>query len=142
MNSVFSVAKFILERTGEVSAMKLQKLVFYAQAWHMVWEEEPLFEEDFQAWANGPVVPELYAKHRGMFLVDSSLFADAEDVSGNVVDNIDKVLGFYGEKSGHWLSNLTHSERPWLDARGDTEIGERSEALISKAAIAEYYGSL
>jgi uncharacterized phage-associated protein len=43
--------------------------MYYAQAWHIVWEEEPLFADDFQAWANGPVIPALYAAHRGMFQV-------------------------------------------------------------------------
>ncbi|MFG6110642.1 Panacea domain-containing protein [Stenotrophomonas nematodicola] len=143
MASVIAVAKFILERTGEVSAMKLQKLVYYSQAWHMVWEDEPLFDEDFQAWANGPVLPALYARHRGQFKVDASVVADAVEVMPeNAAKNIEKVLGFYGTKSGFWLSNLTHSERPWLEARGETAIGDRSEAVISKAAMAEYYGSL
>jgi len=49
MASTFDVAKYITERTGEVSAMKLQKLMFYAQAWNLVWDEAPLFSEDFQA---------------------------------------------------------------------------------------------
>ncbi len=143
MASVLAVAKFILKQTGEVSAMKLQKLVYYSQAWHMVWEEAPLFDEDFQAWANGPVQPALYAKHRGLFLIDESVLGDVEgDVPEKAAKNIEKVLSFYGTKSGFWLSNLTHSERPWLEARGDTAVGERSDALISKAAMAEYYGSL
>lgn len=143
MASVLAVAKFILERTGEVSAMKLQKLVYYSQAWHMVWEDKPLFDDDFQAWANGPVQPALYAKHRGLFIVDKSILGEVTDeVEGSAAQNIEKVLSFYGEKSGHWLSNLTHSERPWVEARNGTAMGERSEAVISKASIAEYYGSL
>ncbi|WP_307850044.1 MULTISPECIES: type II toxin-antitoxin system antitoxin SocA domain-containing protein [unclassified Saccharopolyspora] len=42
-----------------MTAMKLQKLVYYSQAWHLVWDERPLFDEPVQAWANGPVVPDL-----------------------------------------------------------------------------------
>ena len=144
MATVYDVARYITERTGELSAMKLQKLAYYSQAWHLAWEEKPLFDEDFQAWANGPVVPELYARHRGMLSVTSALFADADTstLDQKACENIDKVLGFYGEKSAFWLSNLTHSERPWLEARGDTPPGERSEVVITKAAMAEYYSSL
>lgn len=144
MATIFDVAKYITERTGEVSAMKLQKLMYYAQAWNLVWEEEPLFANDFQAWANGPVLPTLYARHRGMFKVDSALFADAD--SGNLTEaergNVDKVLAFYGDKTAQWLSNLTHQENPWLDARGDLPAGASSEAVIPQAAIHEYYSSL
>lgn len=144
MGTIFEVAKYITEKTGEVSAMKLQKLMFYAQAWSLVWEEEPLFDDDFQAWANGPVLPALYTRHRGKFKVDVSLFADAN--SGSLTDvergNIDKVLAFYGDKTAQWLSNLTHQENPWLDARGDLPAGASSEAVIPQAAIHEYYSSL
>lgn len=144
MATIFDVAKYITERTGKVSAMKLQKLMYYAQAWNLVWEEEPLFTNDFQAWANGPVLPTLYARHRGVFKVDASLFADAD--SSKLTDaergNIDKVLAFYGDKNAQWLSNLTHQENPWLDARGQLPAGASSEEVIPQAAIHEYYSSL
>lgn len=144
MAAVFDVAKYITKQTGEVSAMKLQKLMYYSQAWHLVWEEEPLFEEDFQAWANGPVIPSLYQRHRGMFKVDSSLFSDAhsKNLQKNERANIDKVLGFYGDKTAQWLSNLTHQESPWLTARGDTPVGAPSSEIIRKGLIHEYYSSL
>jgi uncharacterized phage-associated protein len=144
MATLFDVAKYITERTGDVSAMKLQKLMYYAQAWNLVWEEEALFGDDFQAWANGPVLPALYARHRGMFKVDAALFADAK--SGHLTDaergNVDKVLSFYGDKTAQWLSNLTHQENPWLEARNGLPVGASSEAIIAKAALHEYYSSL
>ena len=52
-----------------MTALKLQKLVYYAQAWSLVWDEEPLFPDPIEAWANGPVVYELYKRHRGIFKV-------------------------------------------------------------------------
>ena len=55
MATVFDAAKFILERKGQMSTMKLQKLCYYAQVWSLVWDDYPLFDEDFEAWANGPV---------------------------------------------------------------------------------------
>ncbi|WP_431265520.1 Panacea domain-containing protein [Roseateles chitinivorans] len=144
MASTFDVAKYITERTGEVSAMKLQKLMFYAQAWNLVWEEAPLLDEDFQAWANGPVLPSLYQKHRGMFKVDATLFptADSARLSQEERGNIDRVLAFYGDKTAQWLSNLTHQEDPWKKARGDTPVGDPSTTVISQGAMHEYYSSL
>ena len=55
MANVFDTAKYILEKSGKMSTMKLQKLCYYSQAWALVWDDAPLFDEDFQAWANGPV---------------------------------------------------------------------------------------
>lgn len=144
MATIFDVAKYITEQCGEMTAMKLQKLAYYAQAWSLVWDEQPLFNEDFQAWANGPVVPALYERHRGMFKVNSALFADADAsaITEEQRDSINKVLDFYGTKTAQWLSDLTHSENPWLNARGETPVGRPSDATITQAAMHEYYTSL
>ena len=144
MATIFDVAKYITERSGELSAMKLQKLMYYAQSWCLVWDEEPLFEDDFQAWANGPVLPALYARHRGQFKVNSALFSDGDCSRLSVADikNIDKVLMFYGDKTAQWLSTLSHQENPWLDGRGGLPPGTASENIIPKASLHEYYSSL
>lgn len=144
MTTIFDVALLVTKMVGEVTAMKLQKLLYYCQAWNLVWEESPLFEDDFQAWANGPVLPALYSRHRGQFKVSEANFADGNigHISSVQEENIKRVIDFYGDKTAQWLSELTHQEAPWLDARGATPIGERSEAIISKSAIYEYYSSL
>lgn len=144
MANTYDVAKYILEKCGEMTAMKLQKLLYYSQAWHLVWNEEPLFNDDFQAWANGPVLPNLYQRHKGQFRVGPSLLgaANAAALSPLEVDAVDKVLGFYGDKTAQWLSNLTHQESPWLDARAGTEPGATSEAVITQSSMAEYYEAL
>lgn len=74
--SVLDVAAYILSQHGPMSHMKLQRLVYYSQAWHLVWEGTPLFPERIEAWANGPVVPVLYEALQGEFFVDTQLLAD------------------------------------------------------------------
>lgn len=142
MANVFDVACYILKKQGEMTAMKLQKLVYYAQAWSLVWDESPLFSEQIQAWANGPVVPALYKKHQGQFKVTAIDEGSTENLSDNEKDTIDKVLEFYGNHSSQWLSDLTHSESPWIDAREGLKSGERGTKEISLAAMAEYYEGL
>ena len=65
------VAAYILERRTPLTAMKLQKLLYYSYAWHLVWDEEQLFQESIEAWANGPVVPAIYERHRGQFRLEN-----------------------------------------------------------------------
>lgn len=67
MASVFDVARYILEKQGKMSTMKLQKLCYYSQAWSLVWDDQPLFDEEFRAWANGPVCRELFRETQGQF---------------------------------------------------------------------------
>jgi uncharacterized phage-associated protein len=137
------VADYILSRLGSMSAMKLQKLVYYSQAWALAWTENPLFQEDIQAWANGPVVYELYGLHRGQFRVEPGLFkGDPSKLSADQKDVIDRVLKFYGDKDPQWLSNLTHMESPWQQARVNVENGKPCCEVITKESMLEYYSSL
>ena len=68
MTTVQDVAAYILAKKGELPAMKLQKLLYYAQAWSLVWDDAPLFPESVEAWANGRVLPDLYQHHKGQFM--------------------------------------------------------------------------
>lgn len=142
MATVHDVAQYILQKRGEMSAMKLQKLCYYAQAWSLVWDDAPLFCEQIEAWANGPVVPALYFAHRGQFHVRDIPAGRPDVLTSEQRKSIDAVLGFYGDKSPQWLSDLTHVEDPWLKAREGLAPGERGEVVITHAAMAEYYSSL
>ena len=117
MANVFDTAKYILEKLGEMSTMKLQKLCYYAQAWSLVWDDAPLFDEEFEAWANGPVCPELFY-------------------------TIDTVLEHYGNHNAQRLSQLTHMEDPWNEARKGVPIGVGCSNIITKESMAMYYGGL
>lgn len=142
MPNAHDVAAYILERPGKLTAMKLQKLVYYAQAWSLVWDEKPLFGEPIEAWVNGPVVRELYDQHRGLFEVESWPSGDSSKLDETQRETIDAVLEFYGPKSSQWLSDLTHQEDPWREARRGLAPHERGRHEITHASLAEYYGGL
>lgn len=143
MATVFDVARYILEKKGDLSTMKLQKLCYYAQAWSLVWDDHELFPEEFHAWANGPVCRELFNVTRGLFLATAK---DEPGLSSNLTDNqkesIDIVLNHYGDKDAQWLSRLSHMEDPWKLARKNIPDGVGSDNIISKESMAIYYGGL
>lgn len=143
--TVFDVATYILEKQPKkppMTAWKLQKLVYYCQAWSLVWDEQPLFKEKILAWANGPVVKELYTQHKGMFHIEELKKGDSKHLSVNQKDTINHVLEGYGNKNAQWLSDLTHMEEPWIQARKGLQPGERGNAEIKLATMHEYYSSL
>ncbi len=148
MATVFDAAKYILELCGEqdmlpITTWKLQKLVYYSQAWSLVWDDEPLFDEEIQAWANGPVCPELYKAHRGRLKISVlDIEGDSQNLLPNQRDTIDVVFNHYGKKTAQYLSELTHQERPWKDARGTLLPGIRGTSVITLENMAEYYGGL
>ena len=136
--------KYILEHMGRLSTWKLQKLCFYAQAWTLAWDGEELFREDFQAWSNGPVCPELFRVHKGKFSVeaDDIPWGNPTNLNENQTENIDIVIRDYGDMEPYELREQTHGEDPWKKARGNLPDGASSNALITKESIGEYYGSL
>ncbi|MBX9298235.1 DUF4065 domain-containing protein [Chromobacterium vaccinii] len=144
MASAFDVARYILEQRGAMSAMKLQKLVYYSQAWSLVWDERPLFENNIEAWAHGPVVRSLYEAHRGKFSVEAQDFpaGDSSHLTALERETIDAVLIGYGDKTAQWLSDQTHAETPWRAARTGLGDSDRGCSTISHASLAEYYSAI
>jgi uncharacterized phage-associated protein len=142
MPTVHDVASYILAKQSPMTAMKLQKLVYYCQAWSLVWDERPLFFENIEAWANGPVVYALYDNHRGQYEISTWPIGNPHALDEKARETIDAVLGFYGDKSSQWLSDLTHMERPWREARKDLAPGAQARVVIDHAAMHEYYSSL
>lgn len=143
MANVFDVARYILEKQGTMSTMKLQKLCYYAQAWSLVWDDNPLFNEEFEAWANGPVCRPLFLKTQGKFLVSKDDETGGENnLTDEQKDTINHVLDHYGDKNAQWLSQLTHMEEPWKMARTGLSEGVGCDRIISKESMAVYYGGL
>lgn len=141
MPSVQDVAAAILERTGPVTAMKLEKLVYYAQAWAVTRDGAPLFKERIEAWRNGPVCPALYFHHRGALTVATWPQGNAGALSPAHLGLVEDVLAVYGGKSSEWLSDLTHREAPWIDARAGLMPQDKGNVEITPSAMKKYYES-
>jgi len=144
----FDVAQEILFQKSPVSAVKFQKLIYYAQAWHLAWHGKSLFPEDIEAWNMGPVVPVLYAAHRGLFVLTPSSFKEGDrlNLSHFESESIISVLKFYGFRNSQWLRNLVTLEEPWHLAReyyvrSVDSKNERSK-VIAHGTMAQYYRRL
>ena len=140
--NVFDIAAYIVNKLGTISTMKLQKLVYYAQAWSLVWDEKPLFQEKIEAWANGPVVRDLFYFHRGQFFVSSIPIGNPNLLNDTQKETVDAVSEFYGNRSAQWLIDLSHQEKPWQETRRGLTSNVASNRIISIDSIAEYYSSL
>lgn len=144
MASVLNVAQYVLNKVGDMTTLKLQKLVYYCQAWSLAWDGKPLFDEEFEAWANGPVCPELFKKHKGKFVIEKN-FLDKykyDKFTGEEKETMNVVLKDLGGKSPQWLRDLTHLERPWKEARKGYAPGEICNNIIDKEIMQDYYGGL
>ena len=137
--SVDDVAAAVLSRVGPTDAMKLQKLLYYAQAWTLATTDQPLFAEPIEAWDKGPVVRPVFANHKGKRRINDWPRGDAARVTGEAGALVALVCSVYGALSGDELSEMTHSERPWLEARGDLPAGALSSTAIDTATMKAFY---
>ena len=143
--SVFDAAAYLLKcLSHSVSTMKLHKLLYYCQAWSMVWDGKPLFKDKIEAWANGPVVRTLFNFHRGMYEISyfKLTIGDERNLSANQKETVDSVLKFYGDMSATALINQTHFEQPWRNARRGLLPDEVGDSEISLESMQNYYSSL
>ncbi|MEA1884476.1 MAG: DUF4065 domain-containing protein, partial [Thermotogota bacterium] len=102
----------------------------------------PLFQEKIEAWANGPVVRDLFYFHRGQFSISSIPIGNPDLLNDVQKETVDAVLEFYGNKSAQWLIDLSHQEEPWQEARRGISPNAASHRIIRIDSIAEYYSSL
>mgnify|MGYP001624036590 CR=1 FL=1 len=146
MANVFNVARYVLRKCGPMSTWKLQKLCYYCQAWSIAWTERPLFDDEFEAWTNGPVCRTLFNQHKGKFVVSPeeipAWLQDSADLTEDQIDTIDHVLEHYGACEPYELREQTHSEDPWILARGDLPDDVPCNSIISKESMGNYYGGL
>ena len=116
-----------------VSNMKLQKLLYYQQGFHLAYFEKPLFEESIEAWMYGPVVPSIYEKYKTEGSNGLSYSSDVISLTSKEEALFNEVMRVYGEFSAIGLMNLTHSENPWRE----TPVGVGNE--ISKDKMMRFF---
>ena len=142
MAEIIDVAEAVLDRVGVITSWKLQKLCFYAQAWHLVWEDHCLFGSKFYAWPNGPVAPDLFRHHRGLFMVSPGFTGgDGTRLSTRESTSVDAVVQHYGAMDSVALTDLGHNEL-WGITRTGLDPLEIGEVEIATSAMADFYRAL
>lgn len=151
------IAKYYLLKTvqdGElISPLKMQKLVYYAYAWYLVKTKKKLFQDQIEAWANGPVAPTLYIELKKFGsstspislenFTDINTESNAESFVGKIPADtkaiLDEVYEKYQTMTAFELVILTHNEKPWTEARRGLAPGDKSSNPILDEHILEQY---
>ena len=144
MNSIHDVADYIIlkvkseDETASLINLKLQKLLYYVQAWSYGINKKPMFEGEFEAWIHGPVNRAIYDRFSPTNIADCKnkemKFSDED------TEFIDFILENYLKYSGAELERLSHNEKPWLETRGDLGVNERCDKIIAPELMMDYYG--
>lgn len=140
--SVLDVAAYIFQRLrklGPVEALKLQKLLYYCNAWSLAGRGYPLFQDEIQAWKHGPVIASIYPLHRGEVELRKWRVGCPEDLSQQDQELVDDIVDTYGGLSGWRLRNLTHQEAPWIEAWNEAQQGIILRVPIRQETIRDFY---
>lgn len=136
------IAKYIIasfqKKNKEISNLKLQKLLYYAQAWHLVLYEGPLFNDEIEAWVHGPVVPSVFREYKlfGWKSIAAKIQVETPDSLRFHLSEVNRV---YGKFDAVTLERMTHREDPWKRARGTLAPDEPSHAVISLSSMKNYF---
>jgi len=122
--------------------LKLQKLLFYAQAWHLALKEKELFEENFQAWVHGPVLLTQYHRFKEFKWKQIDVDLEKPDLDPELTQFLNEIIDIFGSETAVALELMTHRERPWLEARRGILPHEPCNNYISKQTMADYYKTL
>ena len=146
MQNINKIADYIIwlhHDSGDViTNLRLQKLLYYAQAWYLVLYDEPLFEEDFEAWIHGPVMPPVYKRFKAYKWNPINEEIKKPKLSEKVEKHLNEIVRVFGQYSSLDLEYMTHREAPWVKARNGCMPDEVSSAQIDKEEMKSFYKSL
>jgi uncharacterized phage-associated protein len=138
----YFITKVDLEAGDDITHLKLQKLVYYAQAWYLAMHNKPLFQNRIEAWAHGPVCREIYDRFRhfsGKPIPAKAALSAPSEIDADVKDYLDEVWEVYSQYSAAKLEHMTHEEAPWIEARKGIMLGMPSQEVISENTMRDYY---
>lgn len=142
------LADYILKKYGPMSHLKLQKLLYYCEGYHLAYFDNNLIPEEFEAWVHGPVCREVYNTLKGSSVLYADLGFEGEHNPETELNNIlsieqlqliTDVLSELSTWTGLELENATHNELPWREARKGLGPADRCENKISKETMRLFY---
>lgn len=141
--TVFDISQWFLNKE-KMQHKKIQKLCYYAQAWHYTLYKSALFDGDFEAWAHGPVNRQLWneLKKFGYEEIGNNILNNTKTIDKDTQDFLGIVWNTYGEFDGWQLESLTHSESPWINARGNLSELQRCTNIISADDMIKCYSEM
>ena len=121
--------------------LRLQKLLYYVQGWSLGIRKKAMFPDRIEAWANGPVVKSVYPKFAdyGFSSISPDTVPLPKKLTAEEAEFVARVWETYKVFSASSLREMTHAEVPWLEARGDTLPGIRSDAEITHESLAAFF---
>ena len=129
------ISKTDLEHGDTISNLKLQKMMYYQQGFHLAYFGTPLFDEDIVAWQYGPVVPSVYKEYKSFESNSISTSKEGISLSDDEEELFNNVYEEYNQFSAVALTKMTHEESPWKTTEINSVISRDKMMAFFKTQI-------
>lgn len=140
---ILEAAGFIVLLAQPLSWLKLQDLLYYAQGWHLAWDDQPLFSDAIFAAADGVRIPVIQKRLANSFSLTPADLPVSNPIalSESQQQTLSGIVQFYAAQSHFKLAGSIMQEEPWLAARARAR--KNSELIeISSSELRSYFESL
>jgi uncharacterized phage-associated protein len=121
-----------------ITHLKLQKILYFAQAAHLAIHDTSLFDEEIQAWKYGPVIPVIYDSYKTFGNSNLALPEEySNDFDKETVKFLDGIWELFSKYSASELISISHNHKPWIDA-----FKSGTNTVIEQNTLKEYYKNI
>ena len=143
MINVMTIVNFFIDFAinsdeEKMTNARINKLLYFAQGWHLARTGRPLFKANIQAWPLGPVVPVVYNKLKKYN--DEKILSIIGDYSPSSISSEElslliDVMNCYGSYPTSKLISMTHKkDSPWAKV-----YKEHHSNIIEQNSIRNYF---
>lgn len=148
MTTASKVADYLILKSikehSPITNKRLQKLLYYIQAWHLALNKKPLFSDKIEAWIHGPAIREVYEAYKSNVANPITVVANKDidkELGNDTTKFIDRIFNAYAKYDTPTLEYMTHAESPWQDARRGLEFNQSSDNEITQDSMKNYFVS-
>jgi len=131
--------RFAHEVGDPITNLRLQKLMYYAQAWYLALNGEQLIPDAFEAWVHGPALPAVWERFSGYRWSPISEEVPEHRLPEQVESHLREIMEVYGGLMAWDLERMAHGEDPWRYAREGLPPDEESTNVISEERMKRFY---
>lgn len=144
-SKILIASQYLINNCEGITALTLQKALYYAQGWYSVFYGSFIFRENCEVWTTGPVyrkAHEVYKEYEDRIIQPDKSITDFSRLSANEIAVLDYISDYFCTFSDRVLGYFIRQEQPWINGKKDASHLEESNKTIPKAEIQKHFCSI
>ena len=146
-SKIYLISKHIIAKMEDITPLALQKILYYIQGFSTYFFDNPIFNDNAEAWVHGPVYREIYDRfsyyrYNPISKNEFESYNEIDSLSEKELKLIDSVINNFGVYSGKTLEKMTHITIPWEEGRKELSEEEYSSNIIDTDTMKDYFTNI